>query len=195
MERSFNKHKEWLETEGESGEQLVLEFISSKQLTEEQFQLLTDSVLTECTFTDVRLNEIDFYHTEMYSCKFTGVSFCGTQFIKSEINDTEFSGSLFESASLSNAEIFDSIFSNCHFTHTTFISAGIWNTVFNNCVLTNIDFDNAYIKNVILVDSKIINPLNLDKATKIIINIGTVEKPVLLSHEESVKWIQEHTIL
>jgi hypothetical protein len=71
---------------------------------------------------------------------------------------------------------------------------GIWNTVFNECTFANIDFESAYIENAILVNPKFINPVNLDKATRIIINVGTITKPVLLSHEESVKWIQEHTI-
>lgn len=64
--------------------------------------------------------------------------------------------------------------------------------MFKNCVLTDVDFDNAYIENVIFADSQIINPLNLDKATKIIINVGSIEAPVLLSFEDSIKWIKEH---
>ena len=86
----FRSHAEWLESEGESGEQLILENVNSEQLTFEQIQFLTESILTECTFTDIVLNEIDLYHTEMYSCKFSKASFHKVQLITSEVNDTEF---------------------------------------------------------------------------------------------------------
>jgi uncharacterized protein YjbI with pentapeptide repeats len=99
-----------------------------------------------------------------------------------------------ECTNFSNAEFFDCNFLRCNFDNSTFVSVGIWNTVFNECTFANIDFESAYIENAILVNPKFINPVNLDNATRIIINVGTITKPVLLSHEESVKWIQEHTI-
>ena len=52
MEQLFCNHREWLESEGESGEQLVLENISSEQLTSEQLQFLTDSIVTECSLCE-----------------------------------------------------------------------------------------------------------------------------------------------
>ena len=123
----FSRHAEWLESEGESGNQLVLDNISSEQLTSEQLQLLTDSILTECSFTDIVLNEIDLYHTEMYSCKFSKTSFRKVQLIKSEVNDTEFTDISFEYANFSNAEFFDCNFLRSTFDNSTFVSVGIWN--------------------------------------------------------------------
>ncbi len=194
LHKLFKSHAEWIESEGESGEQLILENISSKQLTREQLQLLTDSVLTECAFVDTELNRIDLYRTEMYSCEFDRASFHNVQLIKSEVNDTEFTDTRFDSVSFSNAEMFDCIFTGCTFDNSTFISVGMWNTTFDECTLTNVDFESAYIENAVLVNSKFNNPINLEKATKIILNIGTIESPLLLSHEESVKWIRGHTL-
>ena len=45
LEKLFDSHSEWIQSEGEDGEQLSLERISSDQLTNEQLQMLTDSVL------------------------------------------------------------------------------------------------------------------------------------------------------
>ena len=162
-------------------------------MTSEQIQLLTDSVLTECSFADIKPDETDFYHTEMYSCRFKRVIFHKAQFIKSEINDTEFTDTCFISVSFSNAEIFDCVFLRCAFDDSYFLSTGIWNTAFKECTFTNIDFESAYIENVVFINPTFIKPVNLNKATKITINIGTAENPILLCHEESVKWITEHS--
>lgn len=71
---------------------------------------------------------------------------------------------------------------------------GIWNTLFDNCTFVNIDFENAYFEKIVFRNSKFINPINLDKATKIVINIGSVENPQLLTHEESLRWITDNSI-
>ena len=63
-----------------------------------------------------------------------------------------------------------------------------------NLTFVNIDFESAYFEKIVLHNSKFINPINLDKATKIEINIGTVENPLLLTHEESLKWIIDNSI-
>ena len=190
----FEKHKKWLETEGESGEQLVLEGIDSELLSREQLRLLTDSILTECCFSDTELKEIDFYHSELYSCVFKKAFFCKSMLIKAEVNDTTFTDTRFENVSFSNAEMFDCTFNRCLFTKSTFVCVGIWNSVFNSCTFSDIDFDSAYLENIVVSDSKFINPINLDKATKIELNIGTAENPMILSHADSIKWIQEHSV-
>lgn len=190
----FRNHIKWLDSEGKIGAQLVLENISSDQLAAEQLQLLTDSVLIECSFSNSSMDRIDLYHTELYSCRFTMSSFCETNLIKSEINDTNFINTSFDGTTFSKAEIFDCIFLRCAFKKSSFISAGIWNSKFDGCTFENIDFESVYVENVIFSNSSFINPINLEKATKLTINVGTADQPILLSQEESVKWIIDHIV-
>ncbi|MGN0679809.1 MAG: pentapeptide repeat-containing protein [Oscillospiraceae bacterium] len=193
LSQKFNSHREWLKSGGENGEQLILDNTTSEMLTCEQMQLLIDSVLIECSFSNIQLVENDFYHTEMHSCKFSNVGFCKTTFIKSEVNDTEFATVHFDNVNFSNSEFFDCIFTKCTFENSALISIGVWNSIFNECVFKNIDFDNAYLENATFSGVNFINPVNLDKATKITLNIGTSKSPKILSHENSINWIMEHS--
>ncbi len=193
LKKLFYEHKKWLESEGEDGEQLVLENICSNQLTNEQVSMLVDSVITDCTFNCIEYAEIDFYHTEFYSCNFSNVRLLSAQFAKSEINDTAFIDMVFENCNFINAEIFDCVLKNCELLEVTFASVGIWNTIFENCVFNEVDFENAYIENMNCLDSHFINPLNLEKATKIELNVGTKENPVMLNTKDSIEWIMKHS--
>ena len=190
----FSRHSIWIDSEGERGEQLVLEDIDIALLSDEQLKLLIDSVLSDCKFADISLIDKDFFHTEMYSCDFRNVTFINTLFTKSEINDTQFTSTRFTKSNFSNSELFDCDFSECVFEGSSFINAGFWNSRFHECTFTDIDFESAYFENIGLSDVRFINPINLTKVKKLIINVGTEIEPRLLSTEASINWIMEHCI-
>ena len=55
----FTRHSIWIDSEGERGEQLVLEDIDIALLSDEQLKLLIDSVLSDCKFADISLIDKD----------------------------------------------------------------------------------------------------------------------------------------
>lgn len=195
INEQFDAHRKWLNSEIGDGEQLVLDGVNADQLLNEQLMLLTDAILIDCSFEDIQLNENDFYHTEMFDCEFKKVSFCKTQFVKSEINDTTFSDAILDCINLNKAELFDCCFNKCRFKDSSFICTGIWNSTFTDCVLTNIDFDGVYLENLLLINTQIINPINLENAAKITINIGAADSPNVLSHDDSIEWLKRHIIV
>ena len=195
LEDIFKRHKIWLDSENDDGRQLVLENINMEILTDEQMKLLCESVLIECNFTNLHLNNKDFYHIEMHSCTFNNNIFEVIYLIKSEINDTRFTDVTINNSNFSNAEFFDCNFSNCDIKNSTFINAGVWNPVFSECNFENVDFDNAYLENVRISKTKFKNPINLKKVKKLTLNIGTDKTPQLLNTEKSIEWIETNLIL
>lgn len=77
------------------------------------------TVLSNCTFSEVKLNNTEFSEAAARSCRFHKVDLSGSDIIDSEFEGTKFSATTFEKGEWRESVFKNCRFQNCDFTHTT----------------------------------------------------------------------------
>jgi uncharacterized protein YjbI with pentapeptide repeats len=77
------------------------------------------TVLNNCTFDDVKLNNTEFSESFGKSCHFNEIDLSGSDFVDCQFEDTEFSSCSFEKGEWRESVFKNCRFLGCDFTHTT----------------------------------------------------------------------------
>ena len=94
------KHLEWIESIGETGEQIHLDRIDMHKLPFDP-RVLEQGFFFECNFSGMAFDGVDFYQSEFYSCDFSNAHFTNCDFRKTTLDYSIFSGAIFENCRFS----------------------------------------------------------------------------------------------
>jgi len=169
----LDKHKEWIDSAGESGEQISLDCVDMHSLTIKA-PLLEQGFFSECDFSGLSFDTVDFYQSEFYSCSFTGAQFSHCDFRKATLDYSDFTGAVFSNCKFSRADAFKVKFDNCVFTNCSFVGFNLMEASIIAARIETTDFDSAYFDKVNALNAQLINPMNAEKANQINIYIENI---------------------
>ncbi|WP_342551854.1 pentapeptide repeat-containing protein [Paenibacillus sp. FSL R7-0652] len=186
----FNLHKKWVETIGDEGEQLKLDEVDLRVFDLSEV-LLEQSYLIDCTFDDLKLENVDFHSSLLASSTFINASLDKCDFYKSDLRYTDFSNCIIKNSRFSKADCWEAAFNNACLVDCNLINISFHLTDFRNERLENVDISVSTFKDALLNEVKLKSIKGIEEAFFQSINIGTPEKPVLLEKEEARKWFLE----
>ena len=193
MEELFLKHKEWLDSEGQSGAQLILENEDMKDVNIDG-KLLHDAKFLECDFIRKCITKTDFDNSLMCSSMFIYSLIRECNFRKADLQYADFKNAQILNTSFAKTDLDEADFENATLTNSKLINACLYLTNFSNVRFKNIEFSGAMFEETVLSGSEFENIVGIDDATIKSINIGTVDNPNILVGEEAKNWIYNREI-
>lgn len=186
----FDLHKKWVETIGDEGEQLKLDEVDLRVFDLSDV-LLEQSYLIDCTFDDLKLENIDFHSSLLASSTFINTCLDKCDFYKSDLRYTDFSNCIIKNSRFSKADCWEAAFNNACLVDCNLINVSFHLTDFRNARLENIDISVSTFKDTLLNGVTLKGIKGIEEAFFQSINIGTPEKPLLLEKEEARRWFLE----
>lgn len=187
----LEKHKQWVKTGGRVGSQLSLDEMDLTEKYNEDF-LIEQSFLTACNFSNVVFEKTDFYCAEQYSCIFNNAKFKECDFYKATLEYCDINQVELIDCKFGRTDFYETNFKNSSFKNCSFVGISLMHCDLSNSILDNIDFDYSYFLEVKVNGTRFINPKNLEKATKLSLDVSSDETPHIIEGEEAIKWILEH---
>ncbi|MDT9719655.1 pentapeptide repeat-containing protein [Paenibacillus sp. ClWae2A] len=186
----FDLHKKWVETIGDEGEQLKLDEVDLRVFDLSDV-LLEQSYLIDCTFDDLKLENIDFHSSLLASSTFINTCLDKCDFYKSDLRYTDFSNCIIKNSRFSKGDCWEAAFNNACLVDCNLINVSFHLTDFRNARLENIDISVSTFKDTLLNGVTLKGIKGIEEAFFQSINIGTPEKPLLLEKEEARRWFLE----
>ncbi|WP_308723141.1 pentapeptide repeat-containing protein [Paenibacillus polysaccharolyticus] len=186
----FALHKKWVEAIGDEGEQLKLDEVDLRVFDLSDV-LLEQSYLIDCTFDDLKLENVDFHSSLLASSTFINASLDQCDFYKSDLRYTDFSNCIIKNSRFSKGDCWEAAFNNACLVDCNLINVSFDLTDFRNARLENVDISVSTFKDTLLNGVTLKSIKGIEEAFFRSINIGTPEKPVLLEKEEARKWFLE----
>lgn len=187
----FALHKKWVETIGDEGEQLKLDEVDLRVFDLSDV-LLEQSYLIDCTFDDLKLENIDFHSSLLASSTFINTCLDQCDFYKSDLRYTDFSNCIIKNSRFSKGDCWEAAFNNACLVDCNLINVSFHLTDFRNARLENIDISVSTFKDTLLNGVTLKGIKGIEEAFFQSINIGTPEKPLLLEKEEARRWFLEN---
>ncbi|OME98416.1 hypothetical protein BK124_14470 [Paenibacillus amylolyticus] len=186
----FDLHKKWVETIGDEGEQLKLDEVDLRVFDLSDV-LLEQSYLIDCTFDDLKLENIDFHSSLLASSTFINTCLDKCDFYKSDLRYTDFSNCIIKNSRFSKGDCWEAEFNNACLVDCNLINVSFHLTDFRNARLENVDISVSTFKDTLLNGVTLKGIKGIEEAFFQSINIGTPEKPLLLEKEEARRWFLE----
>jgi len=186
----FDLHKKWVETIGDEGEQLKLDEVDLRVFDLSDV-LLEQSYLIDCTFDNLKLENIDFHSSLLASSTFINTCLDKCDFYKSDLRYTDFSNCIIKNSRFSKGDCWEAAFNNACLVDCNLINVSFHLTDFRNARLENIDISVSTFKDTLLNGVTLKGIKGIEEAFFQSINIGTPEKPLLLEKEEARRWFLE----
>lgn len=176
MNDMYLKHKQWIETAGESGEQISLDEFDMHSISLDE-PILEQGYFSACDFKEIVFNGVDFYLTEFYSCQFQGATFEECDFRKATVDYCDFTKATFRNCKFSRMDSYQAVFNNCVFENCSFVAVNLMESKMEGSLFEQCDFDDAYIDKATMTDARFITPSNLEKIKhiSIIVSNNTLE--------------------
>lgn len=162
----YESHKKWVDTAGESGHQINLDGTDMHSIPLNA-PLLEQGFFSECDFSGLSFDNVDFYQSEFYSCNFTEAHFTNCDFRKTTLDYCVFQGATFSNCKFSRADAFNAQFNNCRFMGCSFVGFNLMESSIIGTVIETTDFDEAYFDKINAQNAVITNPLNADMVNHI----------------------------
>lgn len=188
--RKFELHKKWVETIGKEGEKLSLDEVDLRRIDLSD-KLVDQAYLIECTFDDLKLENIDFHTSLLCSSTFKNAYLDKCDFYKSDLRYTDFSNCIIKNSRFSKSDCWEAIFRNANLVDCNLINVLFYLTDFSNARLENVDISVATFEETLLNGVTLKNIKGIEEAHFKSINIGTLEKPILLKLEKAKEWVLE----
>lgn len=153
--------------------------------------LLEQAYLIECIFDHLRLENIDFHTSLLASSTFKNAYLDKCDFYKSDLRYTDFSNCVIKNSRFSKGDCWEAIFRNAYLLDCNLINVSFYLTDFSWARLENIDISVATFEETLLGGVTLKNIKGIEEAHIKSINIGTLEKPILLKSDEAKKWMLE----
>ncbi len=186
----FDLHKKWVETIGDEGEQLKLDEVDLRVFDLSDV-LLEQSYLIDCTFDDLKLENVDFHSSLLASSTFINTCLDKCDFYKSDLRYTDFSNCIIRNSRFSKGDCWEAAFNSACLVDCNLINVSFHVTDFRNARLENIDISVSTFKDTLLNGVTLKGIKGIEEAFFQSINIGTPEKPLLLEKEEARRWFLE----
>lgn len=186
----FDLHKKWVETIGKEGQLLKLDEVDLRSFDLSDI-LLEQAYLIECTFDDHRLENIDFHTSLLASSTFNNAYLYKCDFYKTDLRYTDFSKCVIKNSRFSKGDCWEAIFRNAYLLDCNLINVSFYLTDFRSAILDNVDISVATFEETLLSGVTLKNIIGIEEAHIKSINIGTLEKPILLKSDEAKKWMLE----
>ncbi|MCP3776150.1 pentapeptide repeat-containing protein [Paenibacillus sp. MZ04-78.2] len=186
----FELHKKWVETIGKEGEMLRLDEVDLRSFDLSD-KLVEQASLIECTFDDLKLENIDFHTSLLCSSTFKNAYLDKCDFYKSDLRYTNFSNCVIKNSRFSKGDCWEAIFRNANLVDCNLINVLFYLTDFSNARLENVDISVATFEETLFNGVTLKNIKGIEEAHFESINIGTLEKPILLKSEKAKEWVLE----
>ena len=110
-------------------------------------------------------------------------------FYKSDLGYTDFSNAVIKNVRFSKCDCWEAVFRNADLKNCSLINVYFYLTDFSNARLENVDISMATFEEALLNGVKLKNIEGIEEAHFKSINIGTIQKPILLRLEKAKEWI------
>ncbi len=154
-------------------------------------QCLSDSYLIACIFNGMRLCDVHFDSSWLFSAQFKGCDLTGSSFIKADLLHADFSNAVLQKATLLNADCMYTNFRNADFTQADLRGAFFCEADLQGGKLIAANIAASVFDEVLLHGADLTGMIGIEDDATLInsINIGTEEEPIWLKQEEAKQWM------
>ena len=140
------------------------------------------------------LNYKDISSSLLCSSTFISANLEGADFCKSNVSYVDFTNANIKVARFADSECIKTVFVKADLSDANLVAGLFDETDFRNAVLLNADIRLATFERVLLNGAILTGIHGLEEAFIRSINIGTPEKPIILTGEEAKKWLQNNSL-
>ncbi len=189
----IEKHRIWLETIGGKGTKL---FLDEEDLSGIDLPICSfgQSSIIDCKLDKLSLKEFDFHSALLCSTSFKGTNLFNCDFYKSDLRYCDFTESVIEKSFFSKADLDEAIFNRAEIINSNFVNTSCYLTDFRNAFMKSVDISNSVFEETLFRDARLKNIFGIDEAHFISINIGSVEKPIILEGDDAKNWVIDRCI-
>lgn len=189
----FIQHKKWIDSLGKEGGRLNLDEIDLRENNIDQ-GVFEQAYITECIFDKKNIKGYSFYLSKLCSSSFKECSISEVDFTKADLSYTDISDACLYNVSFNKCECIDGNFSNSKLTNVNmtdvlFDTVDLRNATLNNVDISYSSFDTVLVKGITIKHVK-----GIDKICSLKINIGELEKAIILQGEEAIEWLMCNAI-
>lgn len=190
----LESHRLWIKTVGEQGEKLVIDEIDLRGVDLSNYPL-DQAYVTDCTFDSMDLHNKDLSASLLCSSTFVFANLEESDFAKSNVSYADFTNANMKAARLADSECIETVFSKVDLSDANLVGALFDETDFRNAVLLNADIRLATFENVLLGGAELTGISGIEEAFIKSINIGTPEKPIILTDEEAREYLKNKSFI
>ncbi|MED4532572.1 pentapeptide repeat-containing protein [Metabacillus fastidiosus] len=189
----LESHRLWIETIGKQGEKLGIDGIDLRNVDLSHY-LLDQAYITDCIFDGMDLNKRDISSSLLCSSTFISANLEGADFGKSNVSYVDFTNANIKTARLADSECIETVFVKADLSDANLVAGLFDEADFRNAVLLNADIRLATFESVLLNGAILTGICGIEEAFIKSINIGTPEKPIILTDKEARKWLQNKSL-
>lgn len=187
----FTEHRRWVDSLGKEGKRLNIDEIdlSKNSLEGENYE---QAYITECIFDNRDVKEISFYLSKLFSSTFKSCKLEKVDFTKADLSYADFSNSILCDVNFNKCECLETNFSNSELINAKMTDA-LFDTVdFRNVTMCNVDISYSSFDAVLVKGISLKNVVGIEKVSSLSINIGDIDKAIILQGEEAVQWLKSN---
>ena len=187
----FTEHKKWIDSLGKEGKRLNIDEIDLRQNSIES-EIYEQAYITGGIFDNRDINDISFYLSKLCSSSFKSCNLEKVDFTKADLSYVNFTNSILRDVNFNKCECIETDFSNSKLTNIKLIDVLFDNVDLRNVIIHDVDvsyssFDTVLVKGILLK-----NVVGIEKINSLSINIGDIDKAVILHGIEAIHWLKNN---
>lgn len=187
----FTEHKKWIDSLGKEGKRLNFDEIDLSQNSIES-EIYEQAYITECIFDNRDIKDISFYLAKLCSSSFKRCNLEKVDFTKADLSYTDFTNSILCDANFNKCECIETDFSNSKLTNIKLTDV-LFDTVdLGNVIMQDVDVSNSSFDAVLVKGISLKNVVGIEKINRLSINIGDIDKSVILHGIEAIQWLKNN---
>ena len=189
----FEEHKKWINSLGKEGKRLNIDEVDLSESCMER-EIYEQAYITECIFNNRNIKNISFYLSKLCSSSFKCCNLKKIDFTKADLSYVDFTSSILCNVNFNKCECIETNFSNTRLTNIRMTNA-LFDTVdLRNVIMSNVDLSFSSFNNVLVKGISLKNIIGIDKITSLSINIGDLDKFVILQGKDAMQWLKSNVL-
>ena len=187
----FTEHKKWIDSLGKEGKRLNFDEIDLSQNNIE-CEIYEQAYITDCIFDNRDIKDISFYLSKLCSSSFKRCNLEKVDFTKADLSYTDFTNSILCDMNFNKCECIETDFSNSQLSNIKLTDV-LFDTVdLRNVIIQNVDVSYSSFHEVLVKGISLKNVIGIEKINRLSINIGDIDKSVILYDIEAIQWLKNN---
>lgn len=187
----FTEHKKWIDSLGKEGKRLNIDEIDLSRNSIER-EIYEQAYITECIFDNRDIKDISFYLSKLCSSSFKSCFLEKVDFTKADLSFADFTNSILCDVNFNKCECIETDFSNSKLTNIKLTDV-LFDTVdLRNVIMHDVDVSYSSFDAVLVKGISLKNVVGIEKINSLSINIGDIDKAVILHGIEAIQWLKNN---
>ena len=187
----FTEHKKWIASLGKEGKRLNFDEIDLSQNSIES-EIYEQAYITECIFDNRNIKDISFYLSKLCSSSFKRCNLEKVDFTKADLSYANFTNSILCDVNFNKCECIETDFSNSKLTNIKLTDLLFDSVDLRNVIMQDVDVSYSFFDAVLVKGISLKNVVGIEKINRLSINIGDIEKSVILHDIEAIQWLKNN---